>query len=96
MASRYRRAVKAADTTELPASRYSWKIYRYADPERIESRIDIASGAGDDWWAVIRQAERAAGWDRERQALPPASVPRDLVLTITRTDTGRTTAMGLI
>lgn len=96
MASRYNGKRSAATTELTSASKYSWRLYRYSDPERIASRIDIAQGQADDWAAVFRAAELAAGWDRSTQQQAPASIPRDLVLAITRTDTQRTVACGLI
>lgn len=48
-------------------SKYEWRLLDADD------RREIAHGAADSWEEALRAMERACGWDRRVDALPPRS-----------------------
>ena len=64
---------------------YVWRCYYYADPDDVRTSRELGHGRAATYAEALRAVERAAGWDRQTQAVPPATARRDAMGVINRT-----------
>ena len=87
MASRSRPPPKPTPRATVGSAEaaYVWRCYYYVDSDDVRTSRELGHGRAATYAEALRAVERAAGWDRQTQAVPPATARRDAMGVINRT-----------
>lgn len=66
-------AARASKDASVP---FRWRCYRRVGEHEV---VELGKGEASSWAEALRAIERAAGWDRRVDAMPPAKAFKDAI-----------------